>query len=382
MLNLRIYMKGKNKRKEYFNNMVNLTVITIKDIAKYGIKIIAIIAIIILGFKLLEINKNYVQKAVERGETSSFISYLESEIPGIEELSKKENNQRISLINIPINMEYSYIGEYNDEEMIQTEEDELIQANKEVQTGLETEIIETGVQDRYTDEYNGVKVKNGTDIQLTENMLEPNIDVDKSNIIIYHTHTCESYTPTEAFMYEQTGNYRTTDLNYSVARVGDELENDLKGYGYNVIHDKTYHDYPAYTGSYGRSLQTVNNILSGTSADIIIDLHRDALGSNGTYAPTVKIGDEYAAQLMFVIGTNGGGLEHNNWNDNLKFAIKVQQKANELYPGLFKSISMSNSRYNQHVSKAASIIEVGATGNTMEQCLVSMKYLAKVIDSL
>ena len=30
----------------------------------------------------------------------------------------------------------------------------------------------------------------------------------------------------------------------------------------------------------------------------------------------------------------------------------------------------------------ASIIEVGATGNTMEQCLTSMKYLAKVIDEV
>ena len=48
--------------------------------------------------------------------------------------------------------------------------------------------------------------------------------------------------------------------------------------------------------------------------------------------------------------------------------------------GLFKPIILRNSRYNQHLTKAACIIEVGATGNTMEQCLNSMKYLAKVID--
>ena len=62
--------------------------------------------------------------------------------------------------------------------------------------------------------------------------------------------------------------------------------------------------------------------------------------------------------------------------------MKVQEKANELYPGLFKPIVLRNSRYNQHLSKAASIIEVGATGNTMEQCLASMKYLAKVISEV
>ncbi len=105
-------------------------------------------------------------------------------------------------------------------------------------------------------------------------------------------------------------------------------------------------------------------------------------GSNANYAPSVKIGDEVAAQLMFVIGSDGGGLQHLGWLDNLKFAIKVQEKANELYPGLFRPIIVRNSRYNQHLGKAANIIEVGATGNTMEQCLVSMKYLSKVISEV
>ena len=34
------------------------------------------------------------------------------------------------------------------------------------------------------------------------------------------------------------GNYRTTDQNFSVVRVGDELTNGLKGYGFNVNHNK------------------------------------------------------------------------------------------------------------------------------------------------
>ena len=85
---------------------------------------------------------------------------------------------------------------------------------------------------------------------------------------------------------------------------------------------------------------------------------------------------------MFVIGTNGGGLEHPNWSQNLKFAIKVQQKADELYPGLFKPIHLTNSRYNQHVAKAANIIEVGATGNTLEEAIESMKYLAKILSEI
>ena len=77
-----------------------------------------------------------------------------------------------------------------------------------------------------------------------------------------------------------------------------------------------------------------------------------------------------------------GGLPHPNWNQNLKFAIKVQEKAEELYPGLFKPIMLTKSRYNQHTGKYANIIEVGATGNTLEQCLTSMKYLSAVMNEI
>lgn len=161
------------------------------------------------------------------------------------------------------------------------------------------------------------------------------------------------------------------------------LKEECRKSGYNVIHDTTYHDYPAYNGSYTRSLETVQNILStNPSTEIVFDLHRDALGSNSDYAPKVKIGDEYAAQLMFVIGTNGGGLYHPNWQNNLKFAVRVQQKAEELYPGLFKQMVVTNSRYNQHTASCASIIEVGATGNTLEECINSMKYLSIVLDEV
>lgn len=180
------------------------------------------------------------------------------------------------------------------------------------------------------------------------------------------------------YEYEMTGNYRTTDLNYSVARVGTELTNYLNNKGFNVEHNITYHDYPAYSGSYARSLETVQSLLVGKDTQIVIDLHRDAVGSSNSYAPTVKINGNYAAQMMFVIGTNGGGLEHPDWDKNLKMAVKIQQKANEMYPGLFRPIIIRNSRYNQHVSTGACIIEVGATGNTMDQCILSMQCLANI----
>lgn len=244
------------------------------------------------------------------------------------------------------------------------------------------EVDNSGVNPRYTDEYNGVFINNGTNYTLTQEMLTPDVTVNKNKVVIYHTHTCESYTPTEAYSYTASGNFRTIDLNYSVSRVGDELEKCLTNYGCTVIHDRTYHDYPAYNGSYSRSLVTAENILStNQDADIVIDLHRDAIADE-TYGPRVKIGDEYVSQLMFVIGTDGSNSAHTNWLQNLKFAIKVQQKANELYPGLFKPIILRNSEYNQHVAKAACIIEVGSTGNTLEESMGAMKYLARIIEEM
>lgn len=255
---------------------------------------------------------------------------------------------------------------------------ETIEENKPILTKV---IEENNIKEVYTDIYKTVKIKNESKYVLTEEMVTPNINYSNlKDIIIYHTHTCESYTPTANFQYESTCNYRTTDKNCSVVRVGNELANYMAGKGYTVIHNDTLHDYPAYSGSYSRSLSTVSNLLSTyKNVDMVFDVHRDALGNNSNYAPCVQIGDEKVAQLMFVIGTDGGGLSHPNWNNNLKLAIKIQEKANEMYPGLFRPIILRNSRYNQHVTNGSAIIEVGATGNTLEQCLGSMKYLSEIL---
>jgi len=238
------------------------------------------------------------------------------------------------------------------------------------------------LKETYTNKYGSVKIKNDTDIKLTESILKPDYNVKNTkDVIIFHTHTCESYTPTKENKYKASGNFRTTDLEHSVVRVGKELETCLEKYKFNVVRNDTKHDYPAYSGSYERSLKTVQSLLKkNDDTDIVFDVHRDAIGSSSNFAPTVEINGEKVAQLMFVIGTNDGGGKHPNWKNNLKFAVKVQEKANELYPGLFRNINLRSATFNQKVSNAASIIEVGATGNTLEEACASMKYLAEILN--
>ena len=355
-----------------------MLVIKFKDIIKYLACIILIISVFILIARYF-FNLNKDKKFINK---TALTECLGSVIPEVSEMDEKEETKTSGITKI-LEMELGYI-KLKKEDNTQAETPTNNKKLEEAQTGVGTEVVDSGIENKFTNTYGSVQIKNGTKYDLTEDILTPNFELtNKKDIIIYHTHTCESYTPTESYNYEQTGTYRTTDLNYTVARVGDELTDYLTNYGYNVVHDKTYHDYPAYTGSYSRSMDTITNIMNnGTNAQMIIDLHRDAVGSNSNYAPKVKIGEEYAAQLMFVIGTDGGGMEHPNWQRNLKFAVAVQQKANEIYPGLFKPIILRNSRYNQNVSDAATIIEVGATGNTMEECLTSMKYLSKVFSEI
>lgn len=306
-------------------------------------------------------------------------------LPNVKEL-KKEKGLETSIINYQLLTIDDFDEEYIIPEAIEEIKEENLEIKEEIVTAeknLTTEVIKTNIKENPNTNIRGVKIKNETAFAINESMLDNSVEFKKRNILIYHTHTCESYTPTEQMKYVSSGNYRTTDLNYSVSRVGDELEKYLKEYNFNVVHNKEYHDYPAYSGSYTRSLKTVSNIIKQNQEfNLVFDLHRDAIGSNSNYAPKVKIGDDYCAQIMFVIGSNLGGLEHPNWIKNLSYAIKIQEKANEIYPGLFKTMIVRNSRYNQHLNNGASIIEIGATGNTLEECLNSMKYLSSVLNEL
>ena len=373
--------------------MINLAVIELRDIIKYLLKITILIVIVM---SLTKFFSNFKTKI--NIEKNSFLSCLDITIPSIKSANKENENMQlkedIKPLKLALDIELGMIDSIskNNEENIQEENDnqknEIVQEQvddkdlTEAETGLKTEVVKNNVPEKYTSEYNGVKIKNETDnIKLTREMLVPEININMKNILIYHTHTCESYKQTENYKYKASGNYRTTDINCSVARVGTELTKYMEHYGYNVIHDTTIYD-SSYSESYSRSLNGVAKLLEkNKDTDILFDIHRDAIGDS-SYAPTVKIGNEEAAQMMFVIGSNGGGSKHDNWNKNLKLAIKIQEKANELYPGLFKPIILRDSRYNQQLAKGASIIEVGATGNTMEQCLNSMKYLSKVLSEV
>lgn len=288
-------------------DMVNMTVIHVKTLAKYlvGIVIVIIITIIFLTYaKSGKIEKKQEQDTLPQKEMPSLIACLDEVIPGIHQVNHEEEEAtvfQLSEANFQRRMlteEYSMMANTKEIEMEEEKQQEVAEETKpeeeektveEVSTEVTTEEQPSAVKNTYNTEIRGVKIRNESKYEVTEDMVVDDQTYNFQKMLIFHTHTCESYTPSDAFSYTHNGNFRTTDRAFSVARVGDELQKNLEQYGISVIHDTTYHDYPNYSGSYGRSLNTVDSILKNNpEIDIVFDLHRDAI-SDMTYAPKVKI---------------------------------------------------------------------------------------------
>ena len=269
--------------------MINLAVVEIKDIMKYLVKLTIVITIVMLltrYFSGLKTKKIDISNIL--GE-NTYLSCLDITIPNIKEVNKKNESTNITesnppkLLKMPLEIELGMRGSLQIKSEEENQEQTIIKEQKEekieeAKTGLTTEVQESNVPQKYTTTYESVKIKNETDIKLTEKMLKPDVEINMDSILIYHTHSCESYTQTEKYSYEASGNFRTTNKERSVIRVGTELEKYMKNYGCKVIHDTSLYDYPAYNGSYDRSLKNVGNLLDkNEGTEVIFDIHRDAI---------------------------------------------------------------------------------------------------------
>ena len=328
--------------------MFNVTVLRLKDIVKY---IICIFVLILLIFSITNYfsgakkNTEQVTQKVENVtnqlSSHSLLSCLDATLPVVASINHSEEKEKEKLsendiLKSMLETQISSIDEIqNMEEISETEGEEDTENTNETEQEVElattdvgTEVITNNpVAENYNAQYGNVKIRNQTDYELTQEMLTPDITIENKNVMIFHTHSCESYTSSDLYPYTPTGNFRTTDLNFTVTRVGTELTTQLQQYGYNVIHDTSYHDYPSYNGSYTNSLKTVENLLQTNPSDIIIDLHRDAIGSRSDYAPTVKIGDEEAAQIMFVIRNKCRRIMASQLESKLKICYKSTGKS-------------------------------------------------------
>jgi len=274
------------------------------------------------------------------------------------------------------------------EETEETEQISLPQASSMQLEPRKIEEIKISTQDiKGLSSIGNIFVKNNTTYEIDpEKLLNEklgfNFNKKGPQILIVHTHTSESYAPSNKNYYLPTDPDRTQDMNFNVVKVGEEMTKTLKGMGINVIHDKTVHDYPSYNGSYKSSLATVQkNLEKYPSIKVVIDVHRDAMitADKTKLKLCTTIDGKKTAQIMIVTGTDQGGLTHPSWRENLKFAIKLQSRFSKMYPTLARPINLARERYNMHTTTASLILEVGSNGNTLEEAINGGTYAAKAL---
>lgn len=236
---------------------------------------------------------------------------------------------------------------------------------------------------------NKTSVPNETLINETRYLPDFSIkDTDKPQVLIYHTHTTESFEPYVRDFYDASFNYRTTDETKNIVMVGEEIRKQLEANGIGVIHAKNIHDYPSYNGSYERSRNTITPILEKyPSIKVALDIHRDAISSDGTaYQPFSIINGREAAQIMIISGCDDGTLGMPNYIKNFRFASFLQQQLESDHPGLTRPILFDYRKYNQDLTTGSLLIEVGSHGNTLDQVQYSGyligESLAKALNSL
>lgn len=213
---------------------------------------------------------------------------------------------------------------------------------------------------------------------LLQKPLQWDLTGDEPRILILHTHTTESYSR-RGENYKESSAWRTLDENYNMIAIGDLVTGILEESGISVIHDKSLHDYPSYSGSYIRSRKTLRQLLKEyPGIRMVLDLHRDASGDEtGQMRTSAEVEGETSAQLMVVIGTN-----HENYEENLSLGLKLHALLEQQSPGIMRPLQLRGQRFNQDLNAGALLIEVGAAGNSHGEARLAATQLAEAIVSM
>ena len=240
--------------------------------------------------------------------------------------------------------------------------------------------------------YNGVYMKNSTDLTVNlKELLEASLSfkiakTDSPQVLIVHTHTTETYMTEDADYYTSAFSSRTRDAQKNMVSVGNIVADKLNNAGIKTLHDTTEHDYPNYTGSYSRAATTINSYLKKyPTIKIVLDLHRDAVssGDSDKVKLVTEINGKKAAQVMLVMGSQSGSVTNfPNWKENLKLAVRLQQKIEQKYPTLARPLSLMPKNYNESLTKGSLLIEFGTDANTLAEAHYSAELVGDSIAEL
>ena len=243
-----------------------------------------------------------------------------------------------------------------------------------------------------TDTYGNITVRNTTpshsvDIKsaVEKNATLQIADKRAPTVLIFHTHTTESYELLNYGWYTTEYVTRSNSPDRNMVRVGTAICEELTKMGIGVVHDTEIHD-TKYTGAYDRSRESITQIMAeNPTVQVVIDVHRDAIKqSDGTrIKPTAEINGKKAAQIMIIAGCEDGKVtDFPRWEENLTFALQLQKTAETDYPGLMRPVLFSARKYNMDVTPCSVLLEVGSDSNTLEEAEYSGHLIGKALGEL
>lgn len=228
--------------------------------------------------------------------------------------------------------------------------------------GLETELV-------YNESY-----KSDESIQTVIDYINK-VELNSDPLVyIYNSHQTEGYSNTYLEAYNITPN---------VLMASYLLKEKLEKQGVRTIVEESniteflrinnweYKD--SYKASRFYLLDVMNKY---PSVKLFIDLHRDSLSkSKGT---TTIDGKDYA-KVMFVVGK-----EHDNFQDNLDLANKLNNMITKKYPTLSRGVitkqgSGVNGIYNQDLGGNIILLELGGNENTITEVLNTIEIISIII---
>lgn len=263
-------------------------------------------------------------------------------------------------------------------------------ASKDKKDGAITE--KQYINDGVTDKYGRIRMKNLNETQVSikdilNEKIDLSVDKDKPAVLIFHTHTTETYQILDRSFYPTGFQTRTNDKGKNMVRVGEAICEEIEKAGYKVIHDTEIHD-SKYTGAYSKSRESVESYLKKyPSIQITLDIHRDAIQlSNGTkIKPVAEIQGKKAAQIMIISGCQEEGNPITNlpdWRYNLTFAVHLQNKLEELFEGITRPLYFCPRSYNMNVTHCSLLVEVGSDANTLEEAVYTGKCIGTAVSEI
>ncbi|MDF2037506.1 stage II sporulation protein P [Cytobacillus oceanisediminis] len=215
----------------------------------------------------------------------------------------------------------------------------------------------------------------------SEDNTAPPVIPDKKGVLIYHSHSWESFAPLLKDV-KDTDEAVSPNEQVNVIAVGKKLSEELARKGIGAEHDKTNIASELkkkgwnWENSYAMSRETVQSAMTeNKDVKFLIDIHRDSLPRGKT---TAVIGQEPYARLFFVVGK-----EHKNYEQNLKVATELHKALEAKYKGISRGVfvkgkSEGNGIYNQDLSERALLLEFGGVENNLDELNNSIKAFADV----